>query len=97
MKVEGIMNAPNPFSDSTAFSYTLTQPTDKVTIKIYTLRGRLVRILEQNLPRWQYNEEFWDGRDEEGNLLASGVYFYKFIVPDAEKKIEKVGKLAIVR
>jgi len=97
VELESVMNAPNPFSDTTAFSYSLTQAADKVTIKIYTLRGRLVRTLEQNLPRWQYNEEFWDGRDEEGNKLASGTYFYRFIVDSGNKKIEKIGKLAIIR
>ena len=97
VRVEDVMNAPNPFSDSTVFSYSLTQPADKVTIKIYTVKGRLVRILEQDLPKWQYNEEFWDGRDEDGNKLANGAYLYKFIVTHIDKKIEKVGTLAIVR
>ena len=97
VKVRDIMNTPNPFSDTTIFSYSLTQPADKITVKIYTLRGKLVRTLEQDLPRWQYNEYFWDGRDKDDNKLASGVYFYKFIVTDADKKIERIGKLAIVR
>ena len=44
-----------------------------------------------------YNEEFWDGRDEDGYKLASGVYLFKFTVKDAKKKIERIGKLAIVR
>jgi hypothetical protein len=97
VKVRDVMNTPNPFSKSTVFTYSLTQPADKITIKIYTLRGRLVRTLEQDSPRWQYNEEFWDGRDEDGYKLASGAYFYKFIATDADKKIERIGKLAIVR
>jgi hypothetical protein len=97
VRVEGVMNAPNPFSDTTVFSYSLTQPADKVTVKIYTLRGRLVRVLERDFPRWQYNEEFWDGRDEDGRKLASGVYFYRFIITESDRKIERLGKLAIVR
>jgi hypothetical protein len=97
VKVKDVMNAPNPFSKTTVFSYSLTQPADRVAIKIYTLRGRLVKTLVQDLPKWQYNEEFWDGRDDEDNELASGVYLYKFIVTDADRKIERIGKLAIVR
>jgi len=96
VKVDGIMNAPNPFQDTTVFTYSLTQPADKVTIKIYSLTGRLLRNLEDD-PGWQYNEKFWDGRDENGVKLASGVYLYKFIVTDADRKIEKIGKLAIIR
>jgi len=97
VEVRDVMNTPNPLSESTVFTYSLNQPADKVTIKIYTLRGRLVRTLEQDSPRWQYNEEFWDGRDEDGYKLASGAYLYKFIVTDADRKIERIGKLAIVR
>jgi flagellar hook assembly protein FlgD len=91
------MNAPNPFTDTTAFSYHLTQPASKVKIKIYTLRGKLVKTIEQDSPGWKYNEEFWDGRDEDGNKLASGVYIYKFVVYDDNRKMEKIEKLAIIR
>jgi len=97
VEVKDIINAPNPFSNTTVFSYFLTQPADKVTVKIYTMRGRLIKTIEQDSPSWKYNEEFWDGRDEDGNRLASGVYFYKFIANDKEKRIEKIGKLAIIR
>jgi len=97
VKVSDVMNFPNPFSKTTFFTYSLTQPADKVAIKIYTLRGRLVRTLERDMPGWRYNEEYWDGRDEDGSKLASGVYFYRFIVTEADKKIERIGKLAIVR
>lgn len=97
VEVKDILNYPNPFSEKTVFSYYLTQPADKIIIKIYTLRGKLVKTLEQNVSKWKYNEEFWDGRDEEGTKLASGAYFYKFIVIDKDRKIERVGKLAIIR
>jgi len=97
VEVMDIMNAPNPFSDTTVFSYYLTQPADKVVIKIYTLRGKLVKTIEQDSPRWKYNEEFWNGRDEDDNKLASGVYLYKFTVYSEGRKMEKIGKLAIIR
>jgi hypothetical protein len=97
VEVSEIMNAPNPFSDTTVFSYYLTQPADKVIIKIYTLRGKLVKTIEQDSPSWKYNEEFWSGKDEDDNKLASGVYFFKFTVYSADRKIEKIGKLAIIR
>ncbi len=97
VEVTEIMNAPNPFSDTTVFSYYLTQPADKVVIKIYTLRGKLIKVIEQDSPRWKYNEEFWNGRDENDNKLASGVYLYKFTVYSENRKMEKIGKLAIIR
>ena len=97
VEVREIINAPNPFFDTTVFSYYLTQPASKIVVKIYTLRGKLVKTIEQESPRWKYNEEFWDGKDEDGNKLASGVYFYKFVVYDDNRKMEKIGKLAIIR
>jgi len=97
VEVREIMNAPNPFSDTTVFSYYLTQPADEIVIKIYTLRGKLVKTIEQDSPRWKYNEEFWDGRDEDGNKLANGVYLYKFITYEDNRKMEKIGKLAIIK
>ena len=54
VEVREIMNAPNPFSDTTVFSYYLTQPADKIVIKIYTIRGWLIRTIEQDSPRWKY-------------------------------------------
>ena len=92
-----ILNMPNPFSDETTFFYSLTQPADEVTIKIYTVKGRLVRTLVQDSPGWLYHEEPWDGRDRDGVKLASGVYLFKCIIKDGDRKIEKIGKLAIVR
>lgn len=97
VEVRDVMNAPNPFSDNTFFTYYLTQPADKVIIKIYTIKGKLIRTIEQDSPKWKYNEEFWDSRDEDGNKLASGVYLYKFTVIDRERKIDRIGKLAIIR
>ncbi len=97
VRVSDVMNSPNPFSETTFFTYSLTQPADEVAIKIYTLRGRLIRTLKRDMPGWQYNEEYWDGKDKDGNKLASGVYLYRFIVTEADKKIERIGKLAIVR
>ena len=92
-----IINMPNPFSDTTTFFYSLTQPADEVTIKIYTVKGRLVRTLTQDFPGWLYSEEPWDGRDEDGVKLASGVYLFKCTVTDGDKKIQRIGKMAIVR
>ena len=97
VRLGNVVNAPNPFARTTVFSYSLNQPADKIVVKIYNLKGRLLRTLEQDAPTWHYSEEFWDGRDENGNKLASGVYFYRFIVYAGKKKIIRTGKLAIIR
>ena len=97
VEVSDVLNAPNPVRTNTAFTYNLAQPPIQVTIKIYTVNGRLVRTLEEDSPRRHYNETHWDVRDENGVRLANGTYFYKVIVETDDRKIEKIGRLAILR
>ncbi|MBM3239303.1 hypothetical protein FJZ31_23670 [Candidatus Poribacteria bacterium] len=97
VQIDNIINAPNPFEKDTVFTYDLTQEPDDVTIKIYTVSGRLIKIFQNASARRGYNEQYWDGRDEYGNMLANGVYLYKIIIKTEGKKLEKYGKLAVLR
>ncbi|GAB4252067.1 MAG: hypothetical protein Tsb0034_30860 [Ekhidna sp.] len=75
---------PNPFSTSCRFVFTLTgsEIPDEIKIQIMTVSGRVVREITQdeigpvrignNITSYA-----WDGRDEFGDELANGVYFYK--------------------
>ena len=97
LDISRILNSPNPFSDKTFFTYLLTNDADEVAISIYTPTGRLVVKLEGASDYAGYNEELWDGRDTDGKRLANGVYLYKIKTEWADKKIEKIGKLVILR
>ena len=97
VEITNVLNAPNPVRTNTAFTYNLVQIPDRVTIKIYTVSGRLIRTLEDASARRHYNETYWDGRDENGVRLANGIYFYRVIVETDDKPIKKTGKLAILR
>ncbi len=97
--IRDVYNYPNPFSGKTQFTFqqNLTKPID-VKIKIYTIAGRLIKEIEQiNL-----NEKFvvidWDGRDADGDQLASGTYLYKIIVKSSDGEFQKsvLGKLAVI-
>ena len=92
-----LLNVPNPIRTITVFTYNLAQAPDQVTVKIYTVSGRLIRTIEDASARRGYNETDWDARDENGERLANGVYFYKLIVETDGRKIEKIGRLAILR
>lgn len=64
---------PNPFNPSTLITYSLPRSGD-VRLRIYDLRGALVRsVLDQFIPAGRYASP-WDGRDESGRLAGSGVY-----------------------
>ena len=96
-----VFNAPNPvdrtFGGKTFFTYHLAQAPDAVTIKIYSVNGRLLKTLEDVSANRGTNETGWDCRDEAGVRCANGVYFYRVIAATENGKIEQVGKLAILR
>ena len=82
----------------TFFTYHLAQAPDTVTIKIYSIAGRLLRTLVDASARRGANETRWDGRDETGMRCANGVYLYRVIAYREDgSRIEQVGKLAILR
>ena len=97
VSITHLLNVPNPIRTNTVFTYNLAQAPDQVTVKIYTVSGRLIRTIEDASTRRGYNETDWDARDENGERLANGVYFYKVIVKTGVRKIEKIGRLAILR
>ena len=97
VSITHLLNVPNPIRTNTVFTYNLAQAPDQVTVKIYTVSGRLIRTIEDASARRGYNETDWDARDENSERLANGVYFYKVIVETDGCKIEKIGRLAVLR
>ncbi|MCD6508354.1 T9SS type A sorting domain-containing protein [Candidatus Poribacteria bacterium] len=80
MRTALLQNFPNPFNSETWIPYQISRETD-VLIRIYDVKGRLVRTFDLGRKRAGYytsREEaaYWDGRDEHGEEVASGVYFY---------------------
>lgn len=68
-------NFPNPFNPSTIIRFTL-EKSQQVSVEIYSVEGRLIRTLvQENLPEGSH-EISWDGKDERGFNLPSGIYFY---------------------
>ena len=73
-------NYPNPFNPETWIPYQLAKPAE-VTVSIHTADGKLVRTLALGqLPAGAYQDKdraaYWDGKNEQGESVASGVYFY---------------------
>ena len=95
-KIDGVYNFPNPFKQGTCFTFNLYQEGD-VTIKIYTIGGRMLKTLVQNGRSFGYNQIYWDGRDADGSILANGVYFYKITVQGASGEASKIGKIVVMK
>ena len=75
-----LANYPNPFNPETWIPYQLSQKSD-VQVRIYTTNGALVRTLDLgHQPAGVYQQRtraaYWDGRNQLGESVASGVYFY---------------------
>ena len=73
-------NYPNPFNPETWIPYQLAVPAD-VMLHIYSVDGTLVRTLElEHQSAGMYHSKnraaYWDGRNQHGEFVASGVYFY---------------------
>ena len=81
-----LLNYPNPFNPETWIPYQLAKATD-VSVSIYSVNGTLVRTLalgHQAAGVYQSKSQaaYWDGRNELGEQVASGVYFYTLTAGD---------------
>jgi M6 family metalloprotease-like protein len=77
--IELFQNYPNPFNPTTSIQFIVKGGPSPLhtTLKIYNLRGQLVRtLLNEEKPGGNYTL-LWDGRDEGGKAVSSGIYFYK--------------------
>jgi hypothetical protein len=96
--VQFMGNYPNPFKRTTTFVYTLTDMASELSLKIYTVSGRLVKVFDDyELAAPDYHELIWDGTDEYGNEVANGVYFFKLDAKNIQGDRQITGTLAKVR
>ena len=70
-------NRPNPFQSLTAIQFELSAKTH-ISLRVYDVSGRVVRALVDGNRTAGLHEVIWDGRDDCGRNLATGVYFYRF-------------------
>lgn len=98
-KLLNVYNYPNPSKGETYFTFKLTQIPEEIRIKIFTIAGRLVREIKLTSAelKYDFNKIFWNGRDEDGDAIANGVYLYKVIMKTGNKSEEAIQKLAIVK
>ncbi|MCP4583214.1 MAG: T9SS type A sorting domain-containing protein [candidate division Zixibacteria bacterium] len=75
----GHYNYPNPFNASTTicFNTPAGTKTDRISVNIYTVLGaRIANLGEVDIANGN-GRVIWDGRDDSGNTVAAGIYFYK--------------------
>jgi len=74
-------NFPNPFNPSTTIKFDLKEK-GPVTLKVYNVAGQLVRTLVEGVRDAASYSIAWDGRNDAGSTVASGIYFYKMETKD---------------
>ncbi len=78
---EMLSNYPNPFNPNTSIKYPIKQA-GRVSLEIYSVTGELIRSLIQDQSHVAGSHEItWDGRNDSGQAVNSGIYFCRLITP----------------
>ena len=102
LKIEKVLNYPNPFVSYTEFWFSHNMPFEPldVQVQILTISGKLVKTINQQVVTDGFlcREITWDGKDDFGDRIGKGVYVYKLTVRSTTtgKKTEKYEKLVIL-
>lgn len=97
--IANLFNYPNPFHNSTTFSFEHNQPNTSlaVTIRIYTPAGGLVKEIKEvlNTGGTRNCELSWQGDNQAGAKLPKGIYIYKIIVAAGGVQLESTRQLIL--
>jgi hypothetical protein len=74
-------NYPNPFNPITTISYDVKTKAP-VSIQIYNTKGQLIRTLVDEIMDKGHHQIIWNGKDNHGNVVASGIYHYRMQAGD---------------
>ena len=91
-----LQNHPNPFNAQTVLRYSLPAP-GWVRLAIYDLLGREVRRLSDGRQDAGHHSAFWDGRDESGRKVGSGLYLYRLVVEGQGRDVVRTRKMLLLR
>ena len=84
LAIEKLINFPNPFSDYTRFSFEHNRAGDdlEIMIDIYSMQGKLVKqiVYTKENSETRISDIFWDGKEENGSNLQSGVYLFRLFI-----------------
>ena len=82
-------NYPNPFNPETTIMFSIPQKS-KVELIVYNIRGQKVRTLVDNMCKEGINTITWNGTNDSGKQVGTGVYFYKLNVNGKAIKTKKM-------
>jgi hypothetical protein len=74
-------NMPNPFNPNTVIMFAVPRPGD-VRVEVFNVLGQKVKTLANEFSKAGYKRVEWDGTDDNGSSVASGVYLYRMTAGD---------------
>ena len=89
-------NYPNPFNPSTNIKFSLKDDS-KVSLIIYNIRGQKVKTLVNDNMQAGYHSIVWNGRDDNGKSVSSGVYFNSFDAADQTGDYTSIKKIILLK
>jgi hypothetical protein len=75
-------NLPNPFNATTTISFNVPGEGGEVSLRVYDASGRVVKTLIDGYQPSGSRNVSWDGNNDQGKALASGIYFYRLTGPE---------------
>lgn len=99
LRITDLYTYPNPSSGELYFTFILGRLPEEGEIQIFAVSGRLLRTIKLSGSdmKYDFNRVFFDGRDQDGDPLASGTYIYTVKIKAGGKTERTTKKLAIVR
>ena len=83
-------NFPNPFSSSTTISFSVEDSDKNTMITVYNFNGQKIRTLVNKKLSAGTHQIVWDGTNDSGNPVSSGIYFYKMVCGDKYTGFKKM-------
>lgn len=100
LNISKLLNYPNPFTTQTAFYFEHNKPGQvlQVQIQIYTQSGLAIKSLFSTFTSQGFRSEpiMWDGRDDFGQKIGRGVYFYKIFVKTNENEFAELTEKLVI-
>jgi hypothetical protein len=81
-------NYPNPFNPTTNIAFSLPEEAD-IKLNVYNIKGQKVKSLANEIYPRGYHNVVWNGKDDNGKDVGSGVYFYRLQVNDKTESVKK--------
>ena len=98
LAIQDMLNYPNPMADTTTFFFELTQAVSQFDLDIFTLSGRKIKSFRRlGIPVGSH-QIAWNGRDADGDRVATGVYIFKASAHSATggDPVESFGKVVVI-